>query len=77
LAVLASAIAAVVSGPLQLSFTPLAWWKALHTNRDKCHFYFETSPNTKHKEKKVGWHGISYAPVWKKVGGHVPCVPHL
>jgi len=39
-------------------------------------FIFETSPNTKPKEKKVGgtWHIMS--PPSEKVGGHVPRVPH-
>jgi len=39
-------------------------------------FVFETSPNTKHKEKKVGgtWHIMS--PWSEKVGGYVPRVPH-
>jgi len=39
-------------------------------------FIFETSPNTKPKEKNVGGHGISYPPHLRKWGGHVPCVPH-
>ena len=38
-------------------------------------FIFETSPNTKPKEKKVGEHGILYPPP-EKVGGNVPRVPH-
>jgi len=33
-------------------------------------FIFETSPNTKPKEKKVGGHGISYPPNLNK-----PCPP--
>jgi len=39
-------------------------------------FIFETSPNTKQKEKKVGGHGILYPPHLNKWGGHVPRVPH-
>jgi len=38
-------------------------------------FIFETSPNTKPKEKKVGGHGIC-PPSSEKVGGHVPHVPY-
>jgi len=53
------AIPTVVSDPLQISFSPLAWWKALHTKRDKCHFYFETSPNTKQEKGGVEWYIIS------------------
>jgi len=39
-------------------------------------FIFESSPNTKPKEKKVGgtWHIMS--PRLKKWGGHVSRVPH-
>jgi len=37
-------------------------------------FIFETSPNTKPKEKKVGGHGILY-PSPAKLGGHVPVSP--
>jgi len=38
-------------------------------------FTFETSPNTKPKEKKWGaWHIMS--PRLKKWGGNVPRVPH-
>jgi len=39
-------------------------------------FIFETSPNTRSKEKKVWgtWHVISPTP--EKVGGHVSRVPH-
>ena len=51
--------------------------KSSSHKRDKCYFYFETSPNTKHKETKVGRHGISYPHRLKKRGGHVPRVPHL
>jgi len=39
-------------------------------------FIFETSPNTKPKEKKVGGHGILCPSRLKKWGGHVPRVPH-
>jgi len=39
-------------------------------------FVFETSPNAKPKEKKVGGHGILCPPRLKKWGGHVPLVPH-
>jgi len=38
-------------------------------------FIFETSPNTKPKEKKVGGHGILYPPVWKSGGTRPPCPP--
>jgi len=38
-------------------------------------FIFETSPNAKPKEKKVGGHGILCPPGWKS-GEHVPRVPH-
>jgi len=37
-------------------------------------FIFETSPNTKSKEKKVGGHGILCPPVWKS-GGNVLVSP--
>jgi len=37
---------------------------------------FETSPNTKPKEKKVGGHSMLCPPVWKSGGEHVPPVPH-
>jgi len=38
-------------------------------------FSFETSPNTKPTRKSGGtWHIMSHPP--KKVGGHVPRVPH-
>ena len=38
-------------------------------------FIFESPPNTKPKEKKVG--GMAYyVPRLKKWGGHVPRVPH-
>jgi len=37
-------------------------------------FIFESPPNTKPKDKKVG--GMAYhAPTPEKVGGHVPRVP--
>jgi len=50
-------------------------WKALHTKRDKRHFHFEASPNTKTKEKKwETWH-IIYAP-FEKAWGHVLRVHH-
>jgi len=41
----------------------------------KISFIFETSPNTKPKEKKVGgtWHIMSLPS--EKVGGHVPVSP--
>jgi len=39
-------------------------------------FIFETSPNTKPKEKKFGGHSILCPPRLKKWGGHVPLVPH-
>jgi len=39
-------------------------------------FIFETSPNTKPKEKKVGGHGILCLPRLKNLRGHVPRVPH-
>jgi len=39
-------------------------------------FIFETSPNTKPKEKKWGGRGILCPPRLKKCGGHVPRVPH-
>jgi len=38
-------------------------------------FIFETSPNTKPKEKKVGDMAY-YDPLSEKVGGHVPRIPH-
>jgi len=38
-------------------------------------FVFETSPNTKRKEKKVGDMAYYVLPVWKS-GGHAPRVPH-
>jgi len=38
-------------------------------------FIFETSLNTKPKEKKVGGHGM-LCPPSAKVGGHVSRVPH-
>jgi len=39
-------------------------------------FIFETSPNTKPKEKKVRGHGILCPPRLKKWRGRVPRVPH-
>jgi len=39
-------------------------------------FIYETSLNTKPKEKKVGGHGVLCPPCLKKWGGHVPRVPH-
>jgi len=38
-------------------------------------FIFETSPNTKPKEKKVWGHGMLYTSNWKS-GGHITRVPH-
>jgi len=39
-------------------------------------FIFETSPNTKPKEKNIGgWQHI-ISPPSETVGGHVPRVPH-
>jgi len=38
-------------------------------------FTFETAPNTKPKQKKVGGHRILCPPVWKS-GGTRPRVPH-
>ena len=39
-------------------------------------FIFETSPNTKLKENKVGGTWSILSPPSEKVGGHVPRVPH-
>jgi len=39
-------------------------------------FIFETSPNTKPKEKKSGGDMAYYVPPSEKVRGHVPPVPH-
>jgi len=39
-------------------------------------FTFETSTNTKPKEKKVGWTWHIISPRPKKVGGHVLRLPH-
>jgi len=44
-------------------------------NVTKITFIFETSPNTKPKEKKMGGHGVLCPPRLKK-GGHVPRIPH-
>jgi len=38
-------------------------------------FIFESSPNPKPKEKKVGGHGILCPPRLKKWGGHDPVSP--
>jgi len=38
-------------------------------------FIFETSPNTKPKEKKVRGHGILYPQRLKKWGTRPPCPP--
>jgi len=38
-------------------------------------FNFETSPNTKPKEKKVGWHSILYPHRLKKWGDKSPVSP--
>jgi len=40
-------------------------------------FSFETSPNTKPKDKNVGGHGILFPHHLQKARGHVPRVPHL
>jgi len=37
-------------------------------------FIFETSPNTKPKEKKCGGHGILCPPVWKSGATRPPCL---
>jgi len=39
-------------------------------------FIFESSPNPKPKDKKVGGHCILCPPPPEKVGEHVPRVPH-
>jgi len=39
-------------------------------------FYFETSPNTKYKEKKGGVACYIISPPSEKNGGHDPRVPH-
>ena len=72
---LASAIPTVASGPLQLSFAHLAWWKALHTKRDECHFCFETSPNTKQRKKGGATWCIISPPSEKKWVETPPCPP--
>jgi len=38
-------------------------------------FIFESSPNTKPKDKKVGGHGILCPPAWKSGGTCPPCPP--
>jgi len=73
--VLASAIPAVASGPPLAKFCPLTWWKALHTKLDKCHFYFETSSSTKHKEKMLGGMVYYIPTVWTLRGDTSPVSP--
>jgi len=50
--------------------------KLFRQNVTNITFSFETSPNMKPKEKKVGVHDILCPPRLKKWGGHVPRVPH-
>ena len=54
----------------------LTFESSSHKNVTNITFIFETSLNTKPKDKKWGEHGILCPPRLKKWGGHVPPVPH-
>ena len=53
----------------------LTFESSSHKNATNITFIFETSPNTKPKDKKWGEHGILYPPVWKSGGTRSPCPP--
>jgi len=54
----------------------LTFESSSHKNVTNITFIFETFPNAKPKEKKVGGTRHIISLLSEKVGGHVPRVPH-